>query len=67
MDNNAAENATRPFVIGRKNWFHSSSEKGAHASAAIYSVIETAKANGLDAYGYLKFITEQLPLTESME
>ncbi len=54
-------------MIGRKNWFHSSSEKGAHASAAIYSVIETAKANGLDAYGYLKFITEQLPLTESME
>ena len=67
LDNNAAENAIRPFVIGRKNWIHSSSESGAHASAAIYSVIETAKANGLDAYGYLKFITEQLPLADSVE
>ena len=67
LDNNAAENAIRPFVIGRKNWLHSSSVKGAHASASIYSIIETAKANGLDAYGYLKFIIEQLPRAESVE
>jgi transposase len=66
LDNNAAENAIRPFVIGRKNWLHSNSVKGAHASAAIYS-IETAKANGLESYGYLKFIIEQLPLAESVE
>lgn len=67
LDNNAAENAIRPFVIGRKNWLHSCSVKGAHASAAIYSIIETAKANGLDPYGYLKDIIEQLPLVESIE
>ena len=67
LDNNAAENAIRPFVIGRKNWLHSSSVKGAHASASIYSIIETSKANGLDPYGYLKFIIEQLPLAESVE
>ena len=67
LDNNAAENAIRPFVIGRKNWLHSSSVKGAHASAAIYSVIETAKANSLEPYGYLKFIIEQLPLAERVE
>jgi transposase len=67
LDNNAAENAIRPFVIGRKNWLHSSSVNGAHASAAIYSVIETAKANELEPYGYLKFIIEQLPLAESIE
>ena len=67
LDNNAAENAIRPFVIGRKNWLHSSSVNGGHASAAIYSVIETAKANGLDAYGYLKFIIEKLPLAEGEE
>jgi transposase len=67
LDNNAAENAIRPFVIGRKNWLHSCSVKGAHASAAIYSIIETAKANGLDPYGYLKYIIEQLPLAESLE
>lgn len=57
----------RSSVIGRKNCLHSSSVKGAHASASIYSVIETAKANGLDPYGYLKFIIEQLPLAESVE
>jgi len=67
LDNNVAENAIRPFVIGRKNWLHSCSVKGAHASAAIYSVIETAKANGLDPYGYLKFIIEELPVVESVE
>jgi len=67
LDNNAAENAIRPFVIGRKNWLHSNSVKGAHASAAIYSIIEMAKANGLEPYGYLKFIIEQLPLAESVE
>ena len=67
LDNNAAENAIRPFVIGRKNWLHSCSVKGAHASAAIYSIIETAKASGLDPYGYLKFIIEELPVVESVE
>ncbi len=61
-----AENAIRPFVIGRKNWLHSCSVKGAHASAAIYSVIETAKGNGLEPYAYLKHIIEQLPFAESV-
>lgn len=67
LDNNIAENAIRPFVIGRKNWLHSSSVKGAHASAAIYSMIETAKANNIEPYGYLKHIIEQLPLAETVE
>jgi transposase len=44
-DTNAAENAIRPFVVGRKNWLFSGSPLGAHASAGIYSLIETAKAN----------------------
>lgn len=67
IDNNAAENEIRPFVIGRKNWLHSSSVNGTNASAAIYSVFETAKANGLDTYGYMKFIIEQLPLAQTDE
>ncbi len=46
IDNNAAENAIRPFVIGRKNWLFSNTVKGADASATLYSLIETAKANG---------------------
>lgn len=67
LDNNAAENAIRPFVVGRKNWLHSNSVKGAHASAALYSVIETAKANGLEPYAYLTHIFKELPLAESVE
>ena len=47
IDNNGAENAIRPFVVGRKNWLFSASVKGVKASANLYSLIETAKANGL--------------------
>ncbi|ACE83631.1 IS66 family element, transposase [Cellvibrio japonicus Ueda107] len=67
IDNNAAENAIRPFVIGRKNWLFSTSPKGATASANLYSVIETAKANGLEPYGYLKTIFTELPNATSLE
>lgn len=61
LDNNPAENAIRPFVVGRKNWLFSHTPSGAHASAAIYSLIETAKANGLSPYAYLQFVFETLP------
>ncbi len=63
IDNNVAENAIRPFVIGRKNWLFSGSPAGARASALIYSLIETAKANALEPYGYLRFLFEHLPTT----
>ena len=56
-----AENAIRPYVVGRKNWLFSHTPSGAHASAAIYSLIETAKANGLSPYEYLQFVFETLP------
>lgn len=61
IDNNAAENAIRPFVIGRKNWLFSNTEKGANASALLYSLIETAKANGHEPYHYLRFLFTELP------
>ncbi|EHA15099.1 integron integrase [Halomonas sp. HAL1] len=61
LDNNPAENAIRPFVVGRKNWLFSHTPSGAHASAAIYSLIETAKANGLSPYDYLQYVFETLP------
>ena len=54
LSNNAAENAIRPFVTGRKNWLFSDTPKGADASAAVYSLVETAKANGLDVFLYLQ-------------
>lgn len=60
-DNNAVENAIRPFVIGRKNWLFSCTPEGARASAAIYSLIETARANSLEPYWYLRHLFEHLP------
>jgi transposase len=61
MDNNMAENAIRPFVIGRKNWLFSGTPDGASASAAIYSLLETAKANGLEPYWYFRYLLKKLP------
>ncbi|RRW36315.1 IS66 family transposase [Ectopseudomonas oleovorans] len=67
IDNNRAENAIRPFVIGRKNWLFSDTPKGATASAQLYSLIETAKANGQEPYAYLRHILERLPQVNSLE
>ena len=61
IDNNGAENAIRPFVIGRKNWLFSASVKGAKASANLYSLIETAKAYGQEPYAYLRRLFTELP------
>lgn len=61
IDNNLAEGAIRPFVVGRKNWLFSNSAKGAHASAGFYSLIETAKANGLNVFDYLQHLFEVIP------
>lgn len=61
-DNNLAENALRPFVIGRKNWLFAGHPRGAAASAALYSLIETAKANKLEPYWYLRALFENLHL-----
>jgi len=61
IDNNAAENAIRPFVIGRKNWLFSNSQRGATGSANLYSLIETAKANGREPYRYLSWLFCKLP------
>lgn len=67
IDNNPAENAIRPFVIGRKNWLFSTSQAGAKASANLYSLIETAKANNLNPYRYLQEVFTQLPQVESVD
>jgi transposase len=66
-DNNAAENAIRPFVLGRKNWLFSGAPQGAEASAIFFSLIETAKKNGLEPYAYLRHLFEQLPFVEVPE
>lgn len=61
IDNNRSERAIKPFVIGRKNWLFANTPRGAKASATIYSVIETAKENGLNPFKYLQYLFEQLP------
>jgi transposase len=61
IDNNRSERSIKPFVIGRKNWLFANTPRGAKASATIYSVIETAKENGLNPFQYLKYLFEQLP------
>jgi len=50
----------QPFVIGRKNWLFSNTGNGANASAVLYSLVETAKANGLLPFDYLKHLLEEL-------
>ena len=64
LSNNAAENAIRPFTVGRKNWLFADSPKGADASAAVYSIIETAKANNLNVYTYLQYLLLYMPDTD---
>jgi transposase len=66
-DNNLSENAIRPFVLGRKNWMFSATPAGAHASATLYSLIETAKANGLEPYWYLRYLFDRLPSAKTTE
>lgn len=67
IDNNRAERAIKPFVIGRKNWLFSNTKNGAKASAMLYSLIETAKANGLIPYNYLVKLFEELPKRQAEE
>jgi len=66
-DNNAAGNAIRPFVAGRKNWLFAGSPSGADAAATLYSLIETARACGLEPYQYLRFLFEKLPYAQTRE
>jgi len=67
IDNNLTENAIRPFVIGRKNFLFCDTVAGANASANLYSLIETAKANGIEPYGYLRTVFIELPQATSVD
>ena len=61
LTNNLAERTVKPFVMARKNFLFCDTAKGADASALCFSVIETAKRNGLDPFGYLLFLLQELP------
>ena len=60
IDNNRSERAIKPFVMDRKAWLFSQTANGANASATLYSIIETAKANGLVPYDYLMHVMNQI-------
>nr|WP_253820341.1 transposase [Vibrio sp. FE10] len=65
MDNNRAERSVRPFTVGRNNWLFSNTHNGARASAVLYSLIETAKANDCEPYEYLEFVIREIPKLNS--
>jgi len=67
IDNNPVETTIRPFAVGRRNWLYSGSPRGAHASAFIYSLVETAKANGLEPKAYLQTLFERYPFAKTVE
>lgn len=69
LDNNRCENAIRPFVVGRKGWLFSDTVKGAVASANLYSLVETAKANAnaVEPRAYLSLVFARLPSAKTVE
>lgn len=67
ISNNLCENAIRPFVVGRKGWLFADTVAGAQASANLYSLVESAKANGTDPYRYLLWLFQRLPHAMSVD
>ncbi|MGH7471940.1 MAG: IS66 family transposase [Longimicrobiales bacterium] len=67
ISNNPCENAIRPFCVGRRSWLFSDTVDGANASANLYSLVETCKANGIDPYRYLLWLFQRLPLAKTVD
>ena len=67
IDNNLVENSIRPFVVGRKAWLFSDTVRGAQSSANLYSLVETAKANGIEPYAYLRHVFTEIPKATTLE
>src|SRR5215469_16438773 len=66
-DNNKCENAIRPFVVGRKSWLFCDTQAGATASARLYSLVETAKANRVEPHAYLTYLFTHLPTATTVD
>jgi transposase len=67
IDNNVQENAIRPFCVGRRNWLFADTVAGAHASANLYSLLQTCRVNGIDGYRYLRALFLALPLARTVD
>ena len=65
LSNNLSENSIRPVTVWRRNWLFCDTTDGANASMAVYSLLETARSNGLNPYKYMEYILEARP-TEQM-
>ena len=66
IDTNFVENSIRPFCLGRRNWLFADTVAGAQASARLYSLVQCAKANGLEPYAYLRRVFTELPRVQSL-
>jgi len=64
LTNNRVERSLRPFTIGRNNWVMMKTDRGAHDSAMIYSIVQTALANNLKVYEYLVYLLKEMPNTD---
>lgn len=67
LDSNPVENAIRPFVVGKRSWLFADTVGGANASANLCSLIETAKANGIEPYHYLVALLKRLPAAQTVD
>ena len=67
ISNALAENAIRPFAVGRRAWLFADTPKGARASASCFSLVETAKANGLEPYAYLEYVLQRIAAADTLE
>ena len=67
ITNNPCENSIRPFCVGRRGWLFSDTVDGANASANLYSLVESCKANGIDPYRYLTWLFHRLPLAQTVD
>ena len=67
FSNNTSERSCKAFVTGRKNWLFSDTPNGAAASASVYSIVETAKANDVDVYLYLKYLLLKTPTKDTSD
>ena len=67
INNVLAENAIRPFAVGRKAWLFADTPAGANASAAMFTLVETAKANGIEPYAYLQYVIGNIVAADTDE
>lgn len=67
ISNNLCESNIKPFATARRAWLFADTPKGATANAVLYTLVESARANGLDVYSYLKYLLTEMPNNQYLE